>query len=136
MKPLFMFDTNIVSTLVGGRSEKLGKRTQAIAAENICVSAIVYGEIVYGLAYRPEAKALNRAAHAFFAKTKVLDWNKDVADQYGLFRAKLRRAGIGLGAIDLQIASHAIHANAVLVSADKAFRNIPGLVVEDWTSSA
>jgi tRNA(fMet)-specific endonuclease VapC len=34
--------------------------------------------------------------------------------------------------LDLQIAAHALALNLVLVSNDMAFRNVPGLALEDW----
>ena len=33
----------------------------------------------------------------------------------------------------MMIAAHALDAGAILVTSDKAFRQVPGLLVEDWT---
>jgi len=43
-------------------------------------------------------------------------------------------AGLALQPLDMLIAAHALEAGAVLVSADRAFRFVPGLTVEDWTA--
>ena len=42
--------------------------------------------------------------------------------------------GISLGALDMMIAAHAIAANTILVSHDKAFSLVPDgvLTIEDW----
>jgi tRNA(fMet)-specific endonuclease VapC len=39
-----------------------------------------------------------------------------------------------LSPLDLLIASHALAAEAVLITSDKAFSRIPGLTVQDWTT--
>jgi predicted nucleic acid-binding protein len=33
----------------------------------------------------------------------------------------------------MQIAAHALHAKAILVSSDKAFQKIAALSIQDWT---
>lgn len=47
-------------------------------------------------------------------------------------RAELEAMGMPIGNLDLLIASHARTAGCVLVTHDKAFARVPGLVVEDW----
>jgi tRNA(fMet)-specific endonuclease VapC len=42
--------------------------------------------------------------------------------------------GTPLGALDLLIAAHALAQGAQLITADKAFKLVPGLVVADWTT--
>jgi tRNA(fMet)-specific endonuclease VapC len=64
---------------------------------------------------------------------EVLPWDGTVAVRYGALRADLERQGRTLGAIDLLIAAHALTVQAVLVSNDRAFRQVEGLVLEDWT---
>ena len=38
-----------------------------------------------------------------------------------------------LSPLDLQIASHALSLDAVLITSDKAFRQVEGLRLENWT---
>ena len=56
-----------------------------------------------------------------------------MAVHYGALRADLERHGRILGTIDLLIAAHAQTVQAVLVSNDQAFRQVEGLILEDWT---
>ena len=63
----------------------------------------------------------------------VLPWDRVAAKRYGKLRASLKRSGKGPVGIDLLIAAHAMSVGGTLVTADKAFRSVPGLTVEDWT---
>jgi hypothetical protein len=60
--------------------------------------------------------------------------DRRVAAAYGPLRADLQRRGLSFGSLDLMIAAHALSADATLVSNDKAFQRLDGLVVEDWLS--
>lgn len=101
--------------------------------ETICISAVTEGELRYGLARRPEATRLHAAVHELLLRLEVLPWDGPVATRYGNLRAELERIGRTLSPLDLMIAAHASAENAVLVSNDQAFSQVPGLRVEDWT---
>ena len=55
-----------------------------------------------------------------------------MAQTYGKLRAQLENKGTPLAALDLQIAAHALHVNAVLVRADSALKKLSVLTTEDW----
>jgi tRNA(fMet)-specific endonuclease VapC len=92
--------------------------------EIVCLSVITEAEIRYGLAKRPEAKALHERMEWFLAAVKVLPWGRDEARAYGALRAKLESSGKTLENMDMQIAAHAIATGAILVTNDKAFANV------------
>ncbi len=92
--------------------------------EVVCLSVITEAEIRYGLAKRPEATALRERMEWFLAAVKVLPWGREEAQAYGALRASLESSGRNLQNMDLQIASHAIAADAVLVTNDKAFLQV------------
>lgn len=100
---------------------------------SVSISAITAGELAYGLAKRPEAVALKAAVNEFLRRVDVLPWDEAVAQTYGALRAQLQSQGIGVSALDMQIAAHAMHINAKLVSSDKAFSTIEQLCAEDWS---
>jgi tRNA(fMet)-specific endonuclease VapC len=133
MIPIYLLDTNIVSVLVLGRSASAAARFRGLRPAQVRVSAITRGEMAYGLSRRADPARLREAISRFFAEVEVLPWDREVADRYGQLRAELEQSGAALGALDMQIAAHALHAGAILVTADKAFARVPGLKVEDWT---
>ncbi len=129
---LRMLDTNSVSHLIK-QHPALVKRVLAVAMASLCVSAVTEGELLYGLAKRPQAKRLHAAVHEFLLRVDVLPWDRASARHYGVVRAALEDTGKTLAPLDLMIAAHASSAGAVLVTNDQAFRHVPRLRVEDWT---
>lgn len=130
----FMLDTNAVSAFMHGRSVELDTRIAVHARSSLCVSAVTYGETLYGLRNCPEAVRLATAAEILFRMVEILPWTVQAAESYGALRADMRRSGVALQPLDMLIAAHAASAGAVLVTADKAFRHVPGLETEDWTA--
>ena len=101
--------------------------------ERLCLSVISEGELLYGLAKKPNAKNLQVVVKEFLKRVDVLVWDTDVAEHYGVLRAELEGSGNVLGALDMQIAAHASQIGAVLVTNDQAFKRVRKLKVEDWT---
>ena len=132
MTPIYLLDTYTVSHILK-RHTLVTQRLLAVPMHCICISAITAGELFFGLAKRPDATALKVAVHEFLRRVDVLPWDSDVAQTYGTLRAQLQGSGYPLAPLDTQIAAHAQHAKAILVSSDKAFLQVPQLTVEDWT---
>ena len=130
-----MLDTNAVSAFMHGRSRTLDEAIAAHDRFDLCISAVSYGETLFGMAMRPEARRLAKAAHALFDNVDIVPWTSETAATYGQLRSAMRRAGIGLEPLDLMIAAHAVSLGATLVTSDTAFLHIPGLNVEDWTKA-
>ena len=80
----------------------------------------------------PEATRLAVAANMLFGMVDILPWTAEAAESYGELRARMRRVGTALQPLDMLIAAHAVSVGAILVTADKAFRNVPGLEIDDW----
>jgi len=128
----YMLDTNTVSHLLK-RHPAVARRVVAVPITSLCISAITLGELLYGLAKRPEATALHNAVREFLRRVDVLPWDADSAEAYGPARAATQREGRVLAPMDLLIGAHALSTGAVLVTNDRAFGQLPGLPVEDWT---
>ncbi|PIT79978.1 type II toxin-antitoxin system VapC family toxin [Limnohabitans sp. JirII-31] len=133
MTALYLLDTNTVSHLIK-RHPQVTQRLLAVPMHQVCISAITAGELAFGLAKRPEAVALKAAVDEFLRRVEVMPWDEAVAQTYGTLRAHLQSQGTPLAALDMQIAAHALHLNAILVSNDSAFAQATDLLVEDWTS--
>ena len=128
----YLLDTNTVSHLVR-RHPVVALRVVAVPMASLCISAITEGELVYGLAKRPDATRLHAVAQQFLLRVDVLPWDRAAARRYGALRALMERKGQTLAPLDMQIAAHALSVGAVLVSNDRAFKQVAGLLLEDWS---
>ncbi len=74
-----MLDTNTVSHLLRGHPMVV-KRVVAKPIASLCVSAITVGELMFGIACRPEARRLHLAVNEFLRRVDVLAWDGGTAD--------------------------------------------------------
>jgi len=130
----YMLDTNTVSCLFK-KHPQVAIRIVAAPITSLCISAITEGELLFGLARRPDAIALHDAVWEFLRRVDVLPWDATTAPVYGTVGATTQREGRVLASLDLLIGTHALSADAVLVTNDGAFRQLPGLQIEDWTQA-
>lgn len=129
----FMLDTNIASFIVRGGNATLQANLRAHPIADTCMSAITEGELLFGVAKRPEASAIKAAVHGLLQLVAVMPWDSHAAQAYGALRASLERQGTPLGNLDTLIAAHAIATGSVLVTNDKALMRTPGLEAKDWS---
>lgn len=127
---VWMLDTNAVSNLIRDRLTKAPPLKSP--PDDICISAISEAEVLFGVRRRPEARSLNALILGFIDGIAVLPFDREVAQRYGSLRADMQRMGKSLTEIDMLIAAHALSIGATLVTSDTAFRQVPGLAVEDW----
>ena len=131
----YMLDTNTVSHLLK-KHPAVARRVVAVPITSLCISAITQGELLFGLAKRPDATALHMAVREFLRRVDVLPWDGATSEIYGAARAATQREGRVLAPMDLLIGSHALSIDAVLVTNDCAFAQLPGLSIEDWTQES
>jgi tRNA(fMet)-specific endonuclease VapC len=127
----YMLDTNTVSYLLRAHPS-VTHRIKSEAMESLSISAITEGELLFGLAKRPEATQLRAAVYQFLLRVEVLPWDSSAAAHYGQARADLEKRGRTLAPLDTLIGSHAMSVDATLVTSDQAFGQMTGLKVEDW----
>lgn len=128
----YMLHTNTVSHLLRSHPT-VTARVLEVPMASLCISAITHGELLFGLAKRPSAKALHIAVREFLRRVDSLPWDNAVAENYGTARARMAQAGKVLAPLDMLIAAHALFEDVVLVTNDQAFRQMTGLKMEDWT---
>ena len=128
----YMLDTNTVSHLLR-KQPAVMQRVVAAPITALCISAITQGELLLGLARRPGATALHDAVWQFLRRVDVLPWEAATSEVYGRARADSHSQGRVLAPMDLLIGTHALSIGAVLVTSDRAFAQMPGLSIEDWT---
>ncbi len=131
----YMLDTNTVSHLLK-KHPAIARRVVAVPITDLCISAITQGELLFGLAKRPGATALQVVVREFLRRVDVLPWDAATSEVYGPARAATQREGRVLAPIDLLIGAHALSIDAILVTNDRAFAQLPGLSIEDWTEES
>jgi tRNA(fMet)-specific endonuclease VapC len=132
----FLLDTNIAGYIVNGRSPEARRiLDETIPLTPVLISSVTEAEILYGLEWRPGAIRVRRAVEKLFQVVEIRPWGSAEAQAYSRLRASLRAAGKNLSHPDLMIAAHALSLDAVLISHDKAFRNVvPHLAILDWAT--
>jgi len=130
-----MLDTNTVSYFLKGYPA-LMQRVSAVPMHQLCISSITGGELLFGLARKPQARKLHTLVNEFLRHVDVLPWDATTMHHYGFLRARLQQQGITLGALDMLIAAHALSTKSILVTHDAAFSRVPGLNTQDWTASS
>lgn len=128
----FMLDTNTVSHLLK-KHPAVVRRVVAAPITNMCISAITQGELLFGLAKRPDARALHEVVREFLRRVDVLPWDTAASEVYGPARAATQSEGRVLAPMDLLIGTHALSIEAILVTNDHAFAQLAGLAIQDWT---
>jgi tRNA(fMet)-specific endonuclease VapC len=112
---------------------RLDLRRWAAADEELAITAISIGELVYGAerTTRPAEKLLE--LDALLATITVVPYDDGAAHRFGTLKMVLERRGERLADADLQIAATALSRDAALVTHNgRHFGRIPELVLEDW----
>jgi tRNA(fMet)-specific endonuclease VapC len=134
--PRYLLDTDICSYAIKRKPPALlGKIRLALENEDLALSAITRGELLYGLKLVPEATSLRLAVLAFLEYVPCLEWPVAAAEQYATLRATQKLTGNLVGYMDTLIASHALAENLILVTNnERDFGRIPNLNLENWVA--
>jgi tRNA(fMet)-specific endonuclease VapC len=129
---VYLLDTNIISHVAHDPGGAVGQKLARIDPDEIMTSVVVAGEVWSGVENNVSFKSRDRTK-SFMETIEVLGMEPPVAKVYGAVRARMKKAGVQLGANDMLIAAHALSLEAILVTADeKAFSRVPELKIENW----
>lgn len=130
----YLADTNILGYFARNSSAALQKRMlSALKKQEIAVSAITRAETRFGLALLQPDDKRRRSVDLLLNEFPVLPWTGEAADRYGEIAAHLHQTGQPIGAMDTQIAAHALVLGLPLVTHNTGhFKRVPGLKLEDW----
>jgi tRNA(fMet)-specific endonuclease VapC len=129
----YLLDTNTIRQLIRVHPT-VSRRVTTTSMASLHMSAITQGELLFGLAKRPEATRLHLAVRELLRRIDVLPWDSAAAECYGTIRAAMTRVGKVRAPLDLLIAAHALSLGAVLVTNDRAFDMVDTLPIEDWST--
>lgn len=112
---------------------KLDLRGRVTADEELAITAISVGELVYGAerSAHPTKKLLE--IDTLLATITVVAYDDDAAHRFGLIKTALERRGERLADADLQIAATALSRGVPLVTHNgRHFGRVTELALEDW----
>lgn len=131
----YVLDTNIVSYVLKFGSGAAEARILSLSAsESACISAITEAELLYGIAKAGAGQKRQSQLSLLLRAVQVLSWDREAAAAYARLRVQQEAMGRTLGPLDMQIAAHALSLKATLVTADRAFRHVPDLPIENWAT--
>jgi len=117
-----MLDTSACIAFLRGR-----KPPDAIAERRCGISAVVAAELWAGVFHKGGDKERHKL-ELLLETVDVLDFDSGAAAATGKVLGELATKGKGIGDFDAQIAGHALHLNATLVTANiRHFQRISGL---------
>jgi tRNA(fMet)-specific endonuclease VapC len=132
----YMLDTNVASHVIRGDRPEISDKLVLLPMAEVVISAVTQGELLYGLARRNSPPALSERVRQYLLRIEVLAWDRHVTHAYADLRASCEAGGVTLAPLDMMIAAHAVAANSVLITRDKAFSRVPGhLKTDDWMAS-
>ena len=128
---IYMLDTDTVSFLIR-KNPSVIKNLIKHEDDEICISAISYAELCFGLEKKGSKKLFSEIG-AIMGKLSIIAFDNAQSELYGKIRFDLEKSGTPLGDMDMLIAAAALSAGAILVSHNiKHFSRIKGIRVEDW----
>jgi tRNA(fMet)-specific endonuclease VapC len=134
---LIHLDTNVLIALLNNRPAKVRERFEAARLASICMSMIVYHELMYGAA-ASERRQENEEKLALFIASSglvLLPFEEPDAREAADIRAYLRKIAMPIGPYDMLIAAQARRAGATLVTANgREFNRVQGLMIIDWAA--
>ncbi len=134
MSKIYHLDTNICVAYLRGRNLDLRKKVDAAGSDNIKLSSLVKGELLFGAYKSGRIEENLKQTIDFCEPFDIVPFDDFVLDTYGQIRAALELKGQKIGANDTMIAAIALAHNATLVTNNiKEFSRIEGLLLEDWT---
>jgi len=133
---MYLLDTNACIRIMKGISPRLAERLRFVPRTQVRLSSVVKAELIYGARKSGRIADNLRVLEEFFGTVASLPFDDRCAEEYGLIRAELERAGTPIGPNDVLIAATARAHGAVLVTHNvREFSRVAGLRIEDWESS-
>lgn len=130
---MYMLDTNAILMAVRHPDRKIAETIKAHLGKDLCISAITFGELEYGI-QKSSAPERNRAAITqILLGIRILPFDAAAARHFGDLFADLERKGLRIGERDMLIAAHARSLGCTVVTNNlREFTRVEGLNCADW----
>lgn len=132
MPRLYLLDANVIIAALKGQHE-VRRRLEAEAKEALRLSAIVLGELYFGVEKSAYGERNRTRLAALTERLPLVGIDHETIRHYGRIRATLEGQGAPIGANDTWIAAQALAIGATLVTDNlREFSRVPDLPVETW----
>ena len=132
---MYLLDTNACIRILNGTSPSLTERLQVVPRSSVRLSSVVKAELLFGARKSNRVAENLRVLERLFEAIASFPFDDRCAEEYGLLREELDRAGTPIGPNDLLIASTARAHHAILVTHNvREFSRVSDLRLEDWES--
>jgi len=132
MRRRYMFDTNIISSIIKFPASPLANRMMSLNREEFCTSVVVACELRYGVV-KKGSLALTKRVDQLLDCFDILPLTSEIEAHYAAIRVALERIGMPIGNNDLLIAAHARSLDLVFITDNfNEFSRVPDLRVENW----
>lgn len=122
---------------MNGTSPSLVTRFSECSPEDISMSSVVVGELLFGAHNSARVAENLRKVQRFLQPFISFPFDDECAARYADVRLHLKRRGEMIGSNDLQIAATALAHDLTLVTHNtREFGRVPALQFEDWQVSA
>ena len=130
---MYMLDTNAIIMAISHPDWDIYKRVRSHVGKDLCISAVTYGELEYGIR-KSSAPERNRIAITnILLGIRILDFGMEAASHFGDIFADLEAKNLRIGDRDMLIAAHARALGYTLVTNNtREFSRVEGLRIEDW----
>jgi len=125
-----LIDTNAYAALLAGDEAVL---EPLAAADRVLMSAVVLGELHAGFKGGARESANRELLEEFLRRPTVLtiDVTAATAEVFGVVKHQLKAAGTPIPINDVWIAAQAIETGTWLITYDRHFMRVPGLLLWD-----
>ena len=128
----YLLDTDSCIYYLNATSKELVNRILAAGPSRLSLSTLTLAELHFGAARSGRPSANAKRVDLFADELTLVPFSEKCAREFGRIKADLRVRGTPIGDIDIAIAASAVVTGHTIVSADRDFRRIHGLEVENW----
>jgi tRNA(fMet)-specific endonuclease VapC len=130
---MVFLDTNICAYFMSRKYPNVTAQFKARDPHTLFVSALVAGELAYGVELSARVESNRTSLDAFLSMLHIVAWDEQAMWRFGQQKARLKKAGTKIGEIDLLIGCQALALGATMVTNNtREFECIEGLKLENW----
>lgn len=127
----YLLDTNIISDLMKHPAGVITGWIRKVGEDSVFTSVIVIAEVEYGIE-KKQSWRLREQLEGIRPSLTILPLTQPAEKHYAGIRVVTEQRGWTIGQNDLLIAAHALSLDAIVVTDDRAFLQMPGVRVENW----